>query len=1016
MGLKLPLYLLIKACLLCLLAISFSFTTRGQGLSAGLANISQEKPFPCPINIFEKDGTGLMWVGTACGLRIFDGYEYLKTGNETDSLLITTLVADTASHLMWAGTAKGLFLIDYLTRRTIRKYEQQKSVQAILKSKTADKVFAAFLDGTLITIKGKQKVYSIKVPELVNSASLPHSGNMFIERGNELLFYSIENSDSSLWKLFLLHPESGRVTEKIFSRALNANYLNSYHNTIIVGTWGSGVKFFDYNTFREITPDWLDTINKTYGFNILQTCFLAGDLLYVYFNNACTWQINMKTGQHFKILNNVYITQEPQIGNPIFADEYQNIWLGQKTGLLRIRNNHNWFEQLLTHYPGLTSRPSTRGILEDTNGDLYIGSYKGLFWYSRQKDTWNLLDRKKKDGSDISVYQGQLLNDTAGDYLYFTSESEIFYRFHKKKKIFENDFYKPDPQFEGQRSFTLFKDNTGITWLGTTKGLAVYNPDTHEIIFKKEREFDLSNYLIPFITPTPDRQAFWAGTLGGGLYKVDTRKGILNRFYTGSKPALSNDIVYCATQDARGNVWVGTDKGLNVIDKDFKHIRYFNTENSNLCNSTIFSMLWQNDSIVWLGTQKGLSKYNCLTGKFMNYYVEDGICNNEFNRISTYKDSKGKMYFGGIAGVTVFYPESVPEISSTINLFVSRISVWDTRSNKERIIEKTSDNDQKLILQPEDRSLTLNMGISDYTDPDKNSYSYRIRELNREWISLGPQHVLKLESLPTGELTLELKATSSRGITSQVIRYKLIVTPPFYQTWWFYAIIIVVINAIIYLVVFIRFRNLKAMEQQRVKIASDLHDEIGGLVTRITVYSSSLKEGYLSPPEQSTRLDKIIDISQSLSTSIRDVLWTIDARNDNTSNLADRMMEHAQTQIRYTDIILTFNADDVDRNVKLTAFARQQLYRIFKEAINNVLKHSKATYIRIIYSHHHKDFRLYIENDGVQEVQGPKKVSSGQGNRNMAMRADSIGATASTKVSGNVYVLEVSSDKKIRKG
>jgi two-component sensor histidine kinase len=494
------------------------------------------------------------------------------------------------------------------------------------------------------------------------------------------------------------------------------------------------------------------------------------------------------------------------------------------------------------------------------------------------------------------------------------------------------------------------------------------------------------------------------------LYQLDIRIGIQKRFDSHSRPALSNDRVQCIAEDSANNIWIATERGISILDKTGKNIRYINTQNSNLCNDVVYGFLWENEHTIWISTQNGLSKHNTRTGSFVNYYIEDGINNNEFNRNSLLKDRNGKMYFGGIAGITSFYPEQVPELPSTVQLFVSGISIWNSRTNKDLAYNELIKNNSKIVLEPDNRSLTISMGLSDYTAPDKNTYAYRIVGLyNDEWISLGQQHILKLGSLPSGNYILELKGASSRGNNSDnILRYSLQIKRPYYQTWWFYSLLFLLATGIIYAALLVRFINLKKLEQQRIQIASDLHDEIGSLITRITIYSSSLKEGYLSTVDKNSRLDKIISISHSLSSSIRDVLWAIDARNDMTSNLADYMSEYTQNQLRYSGATITFDASGVDRNLKLTALARQQLYRIFKEAVNNISKHGKATYVKIIYSHQANGFNLHIENDGAQELP-EKQRGIGQGLRNIKMRAKTITATVTFTCSAGIFIVQVNS-------
>lgn len=971
-------------------------------------NIPVEIPFDCSVLAIEKDGNGLMWIGTKCGLRTFDGYQYQITGDVTDSLPVTCLLTDTALHLVWVGTSKGLYAIDYLTHRLQKKYPGQVPVQSLLKSSKWNVLYAVYEDGTLWTIPIAGRITTLKVPELANREHRVHAHKMLVEDGQDLLFFFPEKEG----KLYRLNLDNHTVKQQDnLPHFTIPAHLEASGNKIILGTWGSGVKLLDRHTLLDITPAWLDSLNNIYGYNTAAQCFLSGEYLYIYYLTASVWRFNLRTGAHDQFWGNTYTLPIRRQENPFFVDQYLTLWIGQKLGMLRIRNDHSWFEQILDYYPGLPIKASTRGIMEDTNGDLYVGSYSGLFVHSYKKKSW----ARYSELNERPAYPGDFLNDREGNYVYTASEAAFFLRFNKKKKILENDFYRingwagsPD----NMSSYCLIRDTRGKIWVGTNKGLGSYDEKTRMLTQEKNDGSDIDKARIIYFEQSSDKNIIWVGS-EKGVYQLDIRKGIQKKFDSLSKPALSNERVYCIKEDTKGNIWIATEYGISILDKTGKHVRYINTQNSNLCNDVIYGFLWENEHIVWISTQRGLSKHNTHTGSFTNYYAEDGISNNEFNRNSLLKDHTGKMYFGGIAGITAFYPERVPELPSSIRLFISGISIWDSHTKKEQTYKGLIKNRSEIVMRPGDRSLSLTMGLSDYTAPDKNSYFYRIIGLyNDEWISLGQQHVLKIESLAPGTYTLELKGTSSRGITSaNILRYSLVIKRPFYQTWWFYTILFLVATGIIYAALLFRFINLKKLEQQRIQIASDLHDEIGSLITRITIYSSSLKEDYLNPVDKSSRLDKIISISHSLSSSIRDVLWAIDARNDVTSNLADYMNEYLQNQLRYSGTTINFDATGVDKNLKLTALTRQQLYRIFKEAVNNISKHSKASYVKIIYSHHAHGFSLHIENNGAPEAT-EKRRGIGQGLKNIKMRAKTIRANVIFTHTSDTFIVQITSTKK----
>ena len=137
-------------------------------------------------------------------------------------------------------------------------------------------------------------------------------------------------------------------------------------------------------------------------------------------------------------------------------------------------------------------------------------------------------------------------------------------------------------------------------------------------------------------------------------------------------------------------------------------------------------------------------------------------------------------------------------------------------------------------------------------------------------------------------------------------------------------------------------------------------------------------------------LKKIASLSRTAVSSMSDVLWTIDARNDYTENLADRLREHAEEMLMPLGAEVHIDLKIAPR-MSLPSGTRQQLYFIFKEAVNNIVKHSRPTFVTIRYLHNENGFELLIENDGMIGKSGSSK---GQGLKNIAMRAKRIGAVA----------------------
>ena len=253
---------------------------------------------------------------------------------------------------------------------------------------------------------------------------------------------------------------------------------------------------------------------------------------------------------------------------------------------------------------------------------------------------------------------------------------------------------------------------------------------------------------------------------------------------------------------------------------------------------------------------------------------------------------------------------------------------------------------------------------------------------------------------------LEVRAIDYRGTpVANELHYRIHVRQLFYKSWWFYLFIALLAIGLAWLYFRMRLLQVKRVQLLRQQIASDLHDEVGSLLTSITMTSDNLRFTDYSAADRSTRLNKIASLSRTAASSMSDILWSIDARNDYTGNLADRFREHAEEMLlpRGIELNIDFN---VSQRMSIASQLRQQLYLIFKEAINNIVKHSTAGTVKISYQHNEQGFRLMIANDGFFEKE--RKSTKGQGLKNMEMRAGRIHAVMSHRVEGAEFLIEIS--------
>ncbi|MEL7531526.1 MAG: histidine kinase, partial [Bacteroidota bacterium] len=180
----------------------------------------------------------------------------------------------------------------------------------------------------------------------------------------------------------------------------------------------------------------------------------------------------------------------------------------------------------------------------------------------------------------------------------------------------------------------------------------------------------------------------------------------------------------------------------------------------------------------------------------------------------------------------------------------------------------------------------------------------------------------------------------------------------------------------------------------RTQIASDLHDEMGSLLTGISMQAQMMQ--FSEGDKVDVYRDKIIDNSQTAIATMRDVIWSIDSRYDQLGGLVDRMKELAFELLNPLEIKWDFQVDGWDLEQAMAPDVRQNLYLIFKEAVNNIVKHAPEDEVQIKLHQRKDKWSLEVQNQSPSVPRSEKKLHTpktlGQGLKNIEMRAKQIGA------------------------
>jgi signal transduction histidine kinase len=197
-----------------------------------------------------------------------------------------------------------------------------------------------------------------------------------------------------------------------------------------------------------------------------------------------------------------------------------------------------------------------------------------------------------------------------------------------------------------------------------------------------------------------------------------------------------------------------------------------------------------------------------------------------------------------------------------------------------------------------------------------------------------------------------------------------------------------------------RYRRREARRQEalRTRIAADLHDEVGSMLTQISMQSTLLREGRYAPAQQQSYLDQMAEASRRAARQMSDAVWSIDARYDSAASLLDRLRDHAHEVLPPAGLEVDFGADAAIAAATVPLATRQALYYIYKEVLHNVVKHAQAQQVEVRLRLLGNQIELKIRDDGQGAVAASRP--GGQGLPNMRMRAQAVGGSVQVDTSG----------------
>jgi ligand-binding sensor domain-containing protein/signal transduction histidine kinase len=496
----------------------------------------------------------------------------------------------------------------------------------------------------------------------------------------------------------------------------------------------------------------------------------------------------------------------------------------------------------------------------------------------------------------------------------------------------------------GDEIFTVFADSHGGIWIGTIglqtqDGMALWDRDSGKI-----RAFSGADGLPPKPLPSAfaeDRAGnIWAALYHGGLARY--RQGRFTVF--GERDGVSG-FIESLFVDSAGRLWVGTSsRGMIRIDNPAAERPQFAVYGiaQGLSSSAIIAFTEDRGGRLYAATGRGIDRFTPQPGglsRVQRFTTADGIASGALDL--AFRDAQDNLWFSTPLGVSQFVPAD-DRPRSPPPVLVTGLSAGG-------VAQAVSDLGQSTLTGLRFPQVPLRVdyvGLG-FQPGGTLRYQYMLEGADTGWSAPTDQRTVIYASLAPGGYRFRVRALAADGATSlQPTLVQFTILPPVWRTWWFLMTCGTALALVAYALHRYRLAQLLAVANVRTRIATDLHDDIGASLSQIAVLSEVAQRG-AGKDRNGAPLKEIAGISRELVDSMSDIVWAINPEHDRLSNLVYRMRRFATDLLGGQRIALQFRSSVADRDLRIGANVRRQIYLIFKEGIHNIARHSGALRVEI---------------------------------------------------------------------
>jgi ligand-binding sensor domain-containing protein/signal transduction histidine kinase/DNA-binding response OmpR family regulator len=905
-----------------------------------------------------QDSRGFIWFGTKEGLTRFDGFQFkvfLHNPSNSNCLInnFITSICEDKDGWIWIGTPEGLcyYMPDNDCFGTIIS-ENQKIGEFVLDVK-AD-------NNNCVWIATNSGLF--RYDKEIKKLSFYPSNKYFTSRGIDLTMAGdiwFTATDGTIYKY-----DSGNdnfigykiLTDLEISESIHlVNILDAGYYGLIISTDFGGLRRFDPITGKVTDLFQKDDIwnniqiRTTYMYNKDELWIGSESGIYIYnLKTRDVTNLHMVSTDPFSISNNAI--------RAITGDREGGVWIGTFYGGANYlpQENKSFEKYYPTALPGALNGNVVREIRADSFGNIWIGTEDaGLIMFDHQTGLFSSLTEGKNRVNIISRNIQGLMVDN--DDLWIGTYDDGIYILNIPTRKIKNHFdLKNQVSVLKTNSFiTFLRTADGTIYAGSVSGLYRFNRETSSFSYLDDVAAGLFIHCI--LEDTGGN--IWIGTYGKGLFKYNRSSGLSKKILSenGDYENLSNEHITSIFEDNSGKIWFTTEgNGFSYIDGEGEDItRYIPGKDINF--AIYCAMLQDARGNLWITSTRGLLRFDHASGKFITYTKDDGLLDNTFSYNSAFQDKNGKMYFGTVSGLVSFYPTDIKETTYNPPVYFTGFQV----NGEEYLVNSTGSSGFKSILVTNQinlkyyqSSVSIDFVSPAFTNSNMTDYKYIMEGSDPDWILISGNRKVYYTNLSPGEYRFRVISSSDgeKWSTDEAI-LNIKISPPYWRSAAAYIFYFLISAIIIYLFIIFYIKK-NALEQQRRIDIIETKKEKELLNAKINFFTNITHEVRTPLTLIKGPIDRIMKSGIKNSKDTEENLLIIRRNADRLLSLTNQLLDFRKTE----------------KEMFKLSFIRTDLYELIESTFNLFFTYSAEKMISIKLHSPVNHYDLAVDREAITKI------------------------------------------------